>query len=587
MAPVRIPPRPGAHDALALRGGGMHGAVSARMRPARAFNAALPRAPLPALSFRRMTPSQPDIPPEIAELIAAGQAAEREGRRERACALYEEALHGLPGPAHAPMACSLLRWVARCLLDSGDLEAAGDAATAALGVAEAAGHGPSLAHSLNVMANVLRTRGELDEAHALYLRARNAARRAGEATLVAMVEQNIGIVNNIRGDYRGALKRYRASLAAHRELGEHHYAAHALNNLGMLYTDLRRWRAAERSYAEALGICAQLDDAGTRLRVENNRVELLAAQRRWGEAGQACRAALALAGELDDPLRQAEAHKHLGIIARETGDWRGADEHLSTAARIAEDRGELLLGAETARELAALHWKRHRHRETLQQLNLAHRLFSRLRARRDLADVSARLHDLESMFLHIVSMWGQSIESADHYTQGHCERVADRACALARAMGYDERTLLWFRMGALLHDVGKIVVPPEILNKPGPLTPEERAVMERHPDAGVELIDDIEFPWDVRPMVRHHHEAWNGSGYPGHLAGDDIPLSARILCVADVYDALATDRPYRPAFSHEQTLVIMQADAGRIFDPAVFTVFRDVTVGTGRIAAPA
>jgi HD-GYP domain-containing protein (c-di-GMP phosphodiesterase class II) len=131
-------------------------------------------------------------------------------------------------------------------------------------------------------------------------------------------------------------------------------------------------------------------------------------------------------------------------------------------------------------------------------------------------------------------------------------------------------------MGALLHDVGKIAVPPEILNKPGPLTPEERAIMERHPDAGVELIDDIEFPWDVRPMVRHHHEAWNGTGYPGRLAGEEIPLSARILCVADVYDALATDRPYRKAFSHARTMDIMQSDAGRIFDPALFTVFREV-----------
>jgi putative nucleotidyltransferase with HDIG domain len=523
-----------------------------------------------------MTLSLPDTPAEIADVIARAQAAEREGRRDDAAVLYEEALHRLHGAENAPLACSLLRWVARCRLDAGDLDAAYDAALAALAVGEAAEHGPSLAHSLNVLGNVLRTRGEVDEAHGLYLRARAEATRAGEATLVAMVEQNIGILSNIRGDYRNALKRYRASLAAHRSLGEHHYAAHVLNNLALLYTDQRRWRAAERSYAEALEICTRLDDRGTRLRVENNRVELLAAQGRWDEAGSACRAALALAEEMGDPFGQAESHKHLGVIARETGDWAAADEHLNTAARIAEERGELLLRAETARELAALHWRRQRNRETLQQLNLAHRLFTRLEARRDLSDVSARLHDLETMFLSIVTMWGQSIESADHYTQGHCERVADRACALASAVGFDDGTLLWFRMGALLHDVGKIVVPPAILNKPGPLTPEERAVIERHPDAGVELINDLEFPWDVRPMVRHHHEAWDGSGYPAHLAGEDIPLSARILCVADVYDALATDRPYRKAFTHEQTLQIMQDDAGHIFDPALFSVFREV-----------
>ena len=528
-----------------------------------------------------------DAPPEIAEVIARGQAAEREGRRDRACTLYEQALHGLRGPEHAPLACSLLRWVARCRLEGGDLDAAQDAASAALAVAEQAGHGTSLAHSLNVLGNVLRQRGELDEAQSLYLRALAEARRAGEATLVAMVEQNIGVVSHIRGDLRATLKRYRASLAAHRALGEHHYTAHALNNLGMLYTDLRRWRAAERSYAEALEICGRLDDAATRLRLENNRVALLAVQERWNEAGAAGRSALALAHELGDALQQGEAHKHLGVVARETGDWKAADEHLSAAARIAEESGDLLLGAETARELGTLHWRRQRNRETLQQLNLAHRLFSRLRARRELADVSGRLHDLESMFLHIVSMWGQSIESADRYTQGHCERVADRACALASAVGFDDGTLLWFRMGALLHDVGKIVVPPEILNKPGPLTPDERAVMERHPDAGVELINDLEFPWDVRPMVRHHHEAWDGSGYPAHLAGEEIPLSARILCVADVYDALATDRPYRKAYSHQQTLEIMREDAGRLFDPTLFSVFREVCDGRVVSAAAA
>jgi putative two-component system response regulator len=99
----------------------------------------------------------------------------------------------------------------------------------------------------------------------------------------------------------------------------------------------------------------------------------------------------------------------------------------------------------------------------------------------------------------------------------------------------------------------------------------------------VELINDLEFPWDVRPMVRHHHEAWDGSGYPAHLAGEDIPLSARILCVADVYDALATDRPYRKAFSHEKTMSIMQDDTGHIFDPALFSVFREVCDGVASV----
>jgi HD-GYP domain-containing protein (c-di-GMP phosphodiesterase class II) len=147
--------------------------------------------------------------------------------------------------------------------------------------------------------------------------------------------------------------------------------------------------------------------------------------------------------------------------------------------------------------------------------------------------------------------------------------------------------LLWFRMGALLHDVGKIVVPPDVLNKPGKLEPDERRLIERHPDAGVELIGDIDFPWDIRPMVRHHHEAWDGSGYPAGLAGEQIPLSARILCVADVYDALATDRPYRRAFGHQKALDIMAAEAGTRLDPALFFLFRELDLGGATALAAA
>ena len=183
------------------------------------------------------------------------------------------------------------------------------------------------------------------------------------------------------------------------------------------------------------------------------------------------------------------------------------------------------------------------------------------------------------MFLDIVRKWGASIESKDRYTQGHCERVTEYAVRLAQAAGFDERTLFWFRMGALLHDVGKIVVPSEVLNKPGMLTREERRLMERHPVAGVELVAGIDFPSDIRPMIRHHHEWWDGSGYPDKLAGEAIPLSARILCIADVYDALTTNRPYRLAYAHERAMEIMEADVGRLFDPALWPLFRECMSG--------
>jgi putative nucleotidyltransferase with HDIG domain len=232
------------------------------------------------------------------------------------------------------------------------------------------------------------------------------------------------------------------------------------------------------------------------------------------------------------------------------------------------------------RELAIVYQRTRRNRETLLALNEAHAIFARLTAARELSDVDGRLHRFEDEFVAIVRDWGSSIESADHYTQGHCERVADYACALARDAGIEESVLLWFHMGALLHDVGKITVPAEILNKAGPLSSAEAAVMREHPARGEELIAGIGFPWDIRPMIRHHHERWNGRGYPDRLAGLQIPLAARILCIADVFDALTSTRSYRAAYSATEAAVLMREESGVTFDPALLSVFLGRTLMT-------
>jgi putative nucleotidyltransferase with HDIG domain len=506
------------------------------------------------------------------ELIRQAGEAERQARHGQARALYERALQSLDQSSPSSLASSLLRWIGRSYINEGDHDAALDSLEAALAAAEAVGDQSAIAHAINWKGIVHFQRGDLDEAMALYVKARESGLAAGDWKLVTMIEQNLGIIANIRGDLRSALKHYRAALHGYRALGMNDYANGALNNLGMLYTDVRRWKAAERAYTEAYAGAVSSGDVALRIMIEVNRAEMWIERRCFDQARQACDAAFALARGTDR-RGLAETHKNYGVLCRETGAFVQAEEHFERAARLAEEREDLLLAGETAREQAELYLRQQRYPQTLQLLNRAHRFFWQLRARRDLADIDQRIGGLEAIFLEIVREWGASIESADRYTQGHCERVADLACALARDAGFDEKTLLWFRMGALLHDVGKIAVPPEVLNKPGKLSPEERAIIERHPDAGVELLAGIEFPWDIRPMVRFHHERWGGGGYPTGIAGEEIPLAARILCIADVYDALATDRPYRAGFSHEKTMQIMREDAGRIFDPELFARF--------------
>lgn len=511
-----------------------------------------------------------------AGLIEEAHRAAAAGRRELARQRYESALYLLRDPAESVASATILRRVARTYLDDGDVVAGLDCLTAALAVAEACGDSGEIAHTVNVMAISYWQRGLLEDAETLYHQAARLARGADNERLIAMVEQNLGVIASMRGDIEGALKHYVDSLGRYRRLGLTEELARLLSNIGMAYAGLDRWEEAERTYEESYELSRECGDSWTRLMVESNRVALLVKRGDFSSARAVCDRILLEAGALRDTRLMAETYKHCGVIARETGKLAEAEDYLRLAYDQATAREDLPLAAETAREQAELFLALDRNREALGALTLAHRLFSQLQAKRDIADVTRRLRQLEQRFEDLVRRWAQSIESKDAYTLGHCERVAQYACAIAADLGFDETTLFWFRVGALLHDVGKIVVPTDILNKARMLSPEERAIMERHPIAGVELLRDVEFPWDVLPMIRGHHERWDGHGYPDGLSGDAIPLAARILCVADVYDALTSHRPYRRAYTGRDATRLMLADAGRQFDPEVLTRFLQV-----------
>jgi putative nucleotidyltransferase with HDIG domain len=166
----------------------------------------------------------------------------------------------------------------------------------------------------------------------------------------------------------------------------------------------------------------------------------------------------------------------------------------------------------------------------------------------------------------------RAVEAKDGATADHTLRVADLAVRLAQAMGMDQAGLLRVRVGALLHDVGKLAVPDRILLKPGPLTAREWAVMARHPAAGARLLRGIQSLATVRPTILHHHERWDGAGYPHGLVGDAIPVEARIVAVADAFVAMTEDRPYRPALSLTEAMRQIRRGGGAQFDPALVCV---------------
>ena len=184
-------------------------------------------------------------------------------------------------------------------------------------------------------------------------------------------------------------------------------------------------------------------------------------------------------------------------------------------------------------------------------------LFARVKSLIKLKEYTDELEDAEDVLCTL----GLSVEARDPYTEGHCERLAHMAYQLGKQLGLDEDSLIALRRGGFLHDLGKITVPDEILKKGSNLTAAEWEIMKQHPITGEMICRPLKSLRPVLPIIRNHHEHWNGSGYPDRLGGEDIPLLARILQTVDVYDALTTERPYKRALNHNEAAEVMRREA--------------------------
>jgi putative two-component system response regulator len=205
-------------------------------------------------------------------------------------------------------------------------------------------------------------------------------------------------------------------------------------------------------------------------------------------------------------------------------------------------------------------------------------LLARVRSLLNLKAYTDELERAESVLFALA----RSIEGKDPYTGGHCERLSDFSERLGRRIGLPEEQITALRQGGTVHDIGKVAVPDAILLKPGKLTPEEWKTMRQHPAVGESICRPLKSFRLVLPIIRHHHEKLDGSGYPDGLKGDQIPLTARIMTVADVYDALTTERPYHGALSTEKALELMGQEVQKgWWDPHIFSEFRNVLTTSG------
>ncbi len=256
--------------------------------------------------------------------------------------------------------------------------------------------------------------------------------------------------------------------------------------------------------------------------------------------------------------------KHAFSVWRESYLWSFPNYLVGAAVAWIVNAASALLGWQTSLLLLPI----------LYVIYRSHSLYvNRLEEEKKLAE-QLRTHAEEVAALHrrTIEVLALAIEAKDQTTHDHLERVEVYAVAVGKELGLDEGEIEALRASALLHDIGKLAVPGYIISKPGKLTPEEFEKMKTHPVVGAEIVEQIRFPYPVAPIVRSHHEKWDGTGYPDGLSGERIPIGARILAAVDCLDALASDRQYRRAMPLNEAIKIVESEAGKAFDPKVVAI---------------
>ncbi|OGF98100.1 MAG: hypothetical protein A2Z06_00910 [Candidatus Glassbacteria bacterium RBG_16_58_8] len=341
----------------------------------------------------------------------------------------------------------------------------------------------------------------------------------------------------------------------------------------MYYRDRRKGGDAVRYYEKSLETSLELGET-VLIGIASLNIALAKSHLNDLEGAKGyCGQAFEIFRKLDDKLGIAESHLCLGIINRHKKRYAMARNSIGKSIQLNRRIQNNLGLAEAFREMALLYWDQGKSKQVLKYLGKSFRVFRELKATRYVADIDKQIRDLEEIYFRIAREMGEEVESKDTYTFGHCQRVARYAVRLAEELDLSENEIKAILVAAFLHDLGKVKIPKEILIKPKKLTPDEYLAVTYHPAWGVEMLESVEFPWEVKSLILHHQERYDGQGYPEGLAGKKIPLGARIIAIADFFDALTTDRPYRKAMSLEETFALMVREREKILDPQLLDVF--------------
>lgn len=387
----------------------------------------------------------------------------------------------------------------------------------------------------------------------------------------------MGIVFSVMGKIEKATCCYEKGLKLHQKIGNLLGISQIYHNLGMVKKSIDQNQQAIEYFKRSISLSKKLGEKNLEAISLLSLSEALLHEDRLDGVKEYIDLALKYLTAQQDNLGIAEAWKLKGILSIKSKRWREAERLLIRSASIFKRYKNPLGEAEAYKELGYLYSQLGNKEKTWEWLEQSFGIFTQLRASIALEGVKESLHRLERVYLEVLRSMGREVERKDPYTYGHSERVAAFSLLIAQRIEYPIEKWKGLVAAAYLHDLGKVRIPDKILKKPGRLTDAEYTLIKEHPVIALDLLNNVEFPWEVKPLIRHHHERWDGRGYPDGLSGEEIPLGARIISVADTFDAITSARPYRPAIPLDEAIKIMERAAleGQ-FDPLIYEAFLSI-----------
>ncbi|MEZ5357768.1 MAG: tetratricopeptide repeat protein [Candidatus Zixiibacteriota bacterium] len=503
-----------------------------------------------------------------------GKALSAKGRYNEAIEEYQKILKYCRDNEHLSVKAETFTQIGQLMAKQGDFDRALGYVQRAIGANRRLNDDKGTCKALRNLGVIYLELGEFEEAEVNYTQAIAIARKIGDDILFADLVNNLGAIMNMKGNWDKALKYYNDSLKIYEEHDQVRKSAYTKNNIGITNIEIGKNDIAFEYFTEAYEIATSIKDASLSLIVDINLADLYLKKGEILNAKVHCQKADAYLMEsklVNGHL--VEVKRIAGKIAQHGKEQEIALKFFDEALDISRDIGMRYLEAEVLLERGNLLGIMQKHFDALADLEASYHIYAQLKAEGRREQTEKVIYSIEKLYLEIFDAMAKEVDRKDTYTKGHSDRVASFALLLARELNLPTNTIKTIVAAALLHDIGKINIIDDVLKKAGRLSKEEFQHIMKHPEFGVELLRAKEFPWDLKPLILHHHEKIDGTGYPLGLKGEDIPYGARVICVADVFDALTSDRVYRKAFNTDRALSIMQEESGTSFDPDIFAIF--------------